>query len=98
MAFDKAPAAAGNNATGNNIPANKKATAYLNFYMPTENGGKRKLGNIGIVLRENNEDEKKLADWLAVDPEARAKLLMSKLIIEFNSAERAEGSGFVLPE
>lgn len=94
--FDKTtPAAAPAN---NGIPANKKAVGYLNFYLPTENGGKRKIGNSGIPLREANANERKLAEWLAQDPEARAALLMGKLILEYNSAEPTEGGAFVLPE
>lgn len=102
MAFNKIPAGAGNGNGNNNgtsgIPANKKAVGYINFYLPTEGGGKRKIGNSGIPLREANANECALAAWLAVDPEARVALLKGKLIVEYNSAEPAEGSAFDLPE
>ena len=98
MAFDKTPAAAGNANNNNGIPANKKAIGFLNFYLPTEGGGKRKIGNTGIPLRETNANERALAEWLAVDPEVRAALLKDKLIVEYNSAEPAEGGGFMLPD
>lgn len=99
MAFDKTPAAAGtnNNNNINGIPANKKAIGFLNFYLPTEGGGKRKIGNTGIPLREANANERALAEWLAVDPEARTALMKGTLIVEYNSAEPAEGGGFMLP-
>lgn len=97
MAFDKTPAAAGNT-NNNGIPANKKAVGFLNFYLPTENGGKRKIGAAGIALREANANEAKLAEWLGADPEARIQLLLKTLIVEYNTVEPAEGAGFVLPE
>lgn len=100
MAFISTPTGAGNNNNNDNtgIPANKKAIGFLNLYLPTEGGGKRKIGNTGIPLREANVNERKLAEWLAVDPEARIKLLLKQLIVEYNSAEPAEGGGFVLPD
>jgi len=98
MAFDKNPAAGNTNNNNNSgIPANKKAAGFLNFYMPTDNGGKRKIGTTGIPLREANDNERNLAEWLAVDPEARVKLLLKTMIVEYNSVEPVEGGGFALP-
>lgn len=96
MAFKTENNSSNNSNSG--IPANKKAVGFLNFYLPTEGGGRRKVGVTGIPLREANANEKNLADWLAVDPEARAEILLSKLIVEYNSAEPAEGGGFDLPD
>lgn len=94
--FDKAPTNTAPASNTSGIPANKKATAFLNFYLPTEGGGRRKIGVSGIPLRESNANEKSLAEWIAVDPEARCAILLSKLIVEYNSAEPAEGGGFDL--
>jgi hypothetical protein len=66
---------------------------YLNLYLPTEDGGKRKLGAIG--LRLSNENEAKLLQWLEENPENVEKL-MAMLILEYNSAKPTAGTGFLL--
>jgi hypothetical protein len=91
MAFNR-PAAA---ARSNNIPANKKAVGYLNFYLPKKDGGRRKLG--AITLREAYANEATLADWLMADPE-RIKVLLAQLQVEYNPAVSDESAGFDLPE
>lgn len=95
MAFDKAPS--GTNNASNGIPANKKAIGFLNFYMPTEGGGRKKIGVTGIPLRESNANEKRLAEWLAEDPEARIQILLKTMIVDYTSVEPKEGSDFALP-
>lgn len=78
------------------IPANKKAAGFINLYLPTKSGGKRKLGT--IILREAYANEATLAEWLSVDPVARAEKILSQLILDYNDSTPDESSAFALPE
>lgn len=83
MAFQRdtsasAPTAPRGRATGGDF---EKAIGFLNFYVPTQGGQRRKLGT--IPLRESKAIEKQIADFLAAD-EANAEKLQTKLIIDFN--------------
>jgi hypothetical protein len=69
---------------------NWKATGFLNFYLPTQDGKRRKLGSIPL-----KQSEKDLLAWLTEDP-SRVKIIMSKLILEYQAAEQAAGTGFDL--
>lgn len=94
--FDKNPTATKPNARGNKDDAT--ALGFINIYLPYENGqGRRKLGY--IPLMNNNVDETKMAEWLLNDPSGKKiAYVLSKMQLEFNSAVRAEGTGFALPE
>jgi hypothetical protein len=72
---------------------NWKAQGFLNLYLPTQDGKRRKLGS--IPLKESKESEKHLLAWLNEDP-SRVAVIMSKLILEYQAAEQAAGSGFDL--
>jgi hypothetical protein len=83
-------------ANDNNTRANDeswKAQGFINLYLPTADGGKKKLG--AIPLRKANPNEAKLAKWLEEDIE-RVHHLLSKVIMEYNSAEPKAGSEFDL--
>ena len=82
-----------------NIPDNKKAVGFLNFFLPNKgtNSGRTKLG--AIPLRELNGREVQLAQWLTEDPTqtaARLEVILGKLEIEYNSATPDEAAAFDL--
>lgn len=68
-----------------------KAAGFLNLYLPTADGGRRKLG--AIPLREKNVNEKKLFEALKAD-ESLVEAILGKLEIEFRTAEATAGSAF----
>ena len=71
-----------------------KAAGFVNLYLPSTEGGKRKkLG--AIPLRANKPSEAALLEWLKKDPANAAKLL-SKLDIDFQSVEASAAIGFAL--
>lgn len=77
-------------------PANDswKAQGFLNLYLPSKDGGKRKkLG--AIPLKEAKTSEKALLAWLNEDP-ANAQKILAKLEIEYQSATPADTAGFAL--
>lgn len=88
MAFNSNTAA-----RSNNIPDAQKAVSYINLYLPNQGGGKRKLG--AVVLRAGYPNEVTLSDWLQADPK-NVEHLLSKLIIEVNSATPSADSQFDL--
>jgi hypothetical protein len=90
MAFNRNSNAARNESTSND---SWKAAGFLNFYLPTAEGGRRKLG--AISLREKNANEKKLFEALKADPDL-VSVIMNKLECEFRTAEASEGSAFDL--
>lgn len=81
---------------------NWKAAAFINFYLPSQDGGRTKLG--ALPLRPGDKKEKVLIDWLMgpnVTDEQRAKRMqkiMDDMVFEFRSAEPAEGRAFALSE
>lgn len=84
------------NAQRNEQPQNDswKAQGFLNFYLPSKDGGKRKkLG--AIPLKEAKANEKHLLAWLNEDP-TRVAHILAKLEIEFQSAVASDASGFDL--
>lgn len=93
MAFNRGNTArnSNNNAQGQN--ESWKAQGFLNLYLPTANGGRRKLG--AIPLKEAKSNERQMLEWLKEDP-TRVETILSKLEIEFRTAESDEGSGFDL--
>lgn len=72
---------------------NWKAQGFLNLYLPSKNGGRKKLG--AIPLKESRTNEKQLLAWLNEDP-SRVQHILSKLEIEFQSALPADSAGFDL--
>lgn len=76
-----------------NANENWKAQGFINLYLPTKGGKRRKLG--AVALREAKDNEKALYDWLNADPENVSKLA-SKLIVEFQTASITEGAAFDL--
>lgn len=90
MAFNS-----GNTASASSTPANDnwKAQGFLNLSLPSQDGGKVKLG--AIPLKASNPREKALIEWLTEDP-TRVEAILSKLIIEYRSAEPKAGSSFDL--
>jgi hypothetical protein len=90
-----------NKNTGNNVNNNDaqgkddswKAQGFLNLYLPSKDGKERKLG--AIPLRMSNANEAPLIKWLEEDPE-RVQVILNKLIMSYQSATPAEGTGFDL--
>lgn len=82
--------------TGNTDSSNEgwKAQGFLNLYLPSKDGKKRKLG--AIPLKESKPSEKALLVWLNEDPTRVAKILAS-LQMEYQSAVPNEATGFDLP-
>ncbi len=70
-----------------------KAQGFLNFYLPADNGTKIKLGFIG--LKESNENQKLLMDWLAADPKNVAEM-MTKITVDYQSASQVGKPKFSL--
>lgn len=70
-----------------------KAQGFLNLYLPSKDGKRKKLG--AIPLKESKASEKALLTWLNEDP-SRVAAIMAKLEIEYQSATPADGSGFAL--
>lgn len=94
MAFRTNTAATQNNNAA--APANDswKASGFVNFYLPSTDGGKRKKFG-AIPLRDSKPAEAALLEWLKKDPANAAKLL-SKLEIDFQSVEASAAIGFAL--
>ena len=73
---------------------NWKADGFINLYLPSTDGGKRKkLG--AIPLRANKPSEAALLEWLKKDENYVDKLL-SKLELDFQSVEASAAIGFAL--
>lgn len=88
MAFNTASAPAATNSNDS-----WKAQGFLNFYLPSKDGGRRKLG--AIPLKESKVNEKTLLAWLNEDP-TRVQVLLNKIELEYQPAQQAEGTGFDL--
>lgn len=70
-----------------------KADAFLNFYIPSKDGGQKKLG--AIPLKMSRANEKQLIEWLQADPENVQKLV-NKIQLNFQSATPSDTNGFDL--
>lgn len=91
MAFRTNTAAA---QTNDNNQESWKAAGFVNLYLPSTDGGKRKkLG--AIPLRANKPSEAALLEWLKKDANNVEKLL-SKLELDFQSVEASAAIGFAL--
>ena len=77
----------------NTANENWKSQGFINLYLPSKGGKRRKLGAIG--LKESKASEKQLLDWLNENPD-NVKMLSSKLIVEFQSTATAEANPFDL--
>ncbi len=84
-----------NNSNNEGRPTADKAQGFINIYLPTVGGKRRKL--VGIPLRDANVNEGKLRQWIEEDS-TRAQKLASRMIIEYQSAEPSEDSGFDLSD
>lgn len=92
MAFNRnSSAARSSDATEN---TSWKAQGFLNFYLPSKDGGRRKLA--GIPLKDTKANEKTLREWLEQDPEKNLRTFMNKLEVEYQPATQSEGSTFDL--
>ena len=78
MAFNTNPAAA-----PQAVPAFEKASGFINIYLPSKDGKRRKVG--AIALRASKANEKQMLDFLDEDEGNIAKLA-AKLIVEYQSA------------
>ena len=103
MGFNTATATAPKNnrrAAASAAPAQdgdyEQAIGFINLYLPTKGGGRRKLG--AVALKASNVNEKTLCDWLAADPEANAAKILAAMQIEFRTSEPDPQSAFALPE
>jgi hypothetical protein len=94
MAFNTV-AAVQNSATAavNAATDNWKAQGFINLYLPSKDGKRRKLG--AIPLKVAKAAEKELIAYLEAD-EANIENLASKLIVEYQSASGNDSHGFDL--
>jgi hypothetical protein len=78
-------------------PSNEswKAQGFLNLYLPTKNGTRRKLGS--IPLKEARPSEATLLAWLNEDP-SRVATILERLEMDYQPAAGREDNGFDLPE
>ena len=72
-----------------------KAQAFINLYLPTKEGGRRKLGT--IALKDSRPNEKALIEYLQKG-DAALKNLANKVEFNFQMAEGSEANGFDLGE
>jgi hypothetical protein len=77
--------------TGNNTSG--KTNGYINLYLRTKGGGKKKVGFLSLT--DTNEDQADLRKWLEADA-GNIALFASKLIIEYNSAVKKDEHKFDL--
>lgn len=71
-----------------------KSQAFINFWLPAVNGGRRKLGS--IPLKESKPAEKQLIDYLRQHPDSLTEIL-NGMEVDFQLADDVENSGFLLP-
>lgn len=90
MAFNTSAAPAAAPSTNSNW---EKAAGFINFYLPSRDGKRRKLGAIALKLSKANE--KALVEFLEADP-ANVTAMVSKLIVEYQSAKQSEAHAFDL--
>lgn len=91
MAFTSSAAAQSSTAQNDSW----KAQGFLNLYLPSKDGkgGRRKLG--AIPLKDSKPAEKQLLTWLNEDP-TRVSVIMSKLVMEYQSAMAGDAAAFDL--
>lgn len=91
MAFASSSAAQSSSTNASN--ESWKAQGFLNFYLPSKNGQRRKLG--AIPLKEAKISEKQLLAWLNEDP-SRVTQILAKLELEYQSAAANDEHAFDL--
>lgn len=93
MAFNKQT-----NKSSSSNEDTSKAVGFINLWLPSKDGSKRKVGS--IALRGNKEQEVSLAEYLGTgtEEEQAAKLanFKNKLMVDFQSSTPSEGSAFDL--
>lgn len=70
-----------------------KATAFLNIYVPSQDGGRKKIGF--IALKESRNTDRQLIDFLSADP-GNLEKLTQRLELEFNLADGDDSNGLAL--
>lgn len=65
----------------------EKAGGFINIYLPSKDGKRRKLG--AIPLKASKATEKQLMDFLEED-EGNVQKMIAKLIVEYQSAAVTE--------
>lgn len=83
------------NSTGNtgNNNGRKQAQGFINIYLPTKGGGKKKVGFLSLY--DDNGDQADLRKWLEADS-GNISIFNSKMIVEYNSAEKKDEHKFDL--
>jgi hypothetical protein len=71
-----------------------KSDAFINIFLPTADGGKKKLGSIGLKL--SKPAEAKLIKYLQEDP-SRVVALLQHAEVDFRMADGSDSEGFALP-
>ena len=69
--------------------------AFVNISLPTADGGKRKIGSVGLKLRK--AAEKELIEYLQADP-SRVASLFSHASFDFQLVDGSTSSGFAFPD
>lgn len=81
----------------NNGPQKGKADRFLNFDIPTGDGGSIKLAYAALKMEDPNH--KQLIEWLDQNPEANAKTLAENLVVTYRSAIKKERNiAFINPQ
>lgn len=78
---------------GNNRGNFEPAVGFLNFYLPSRDGQRVKLG--AIPLKASKEREKALVDALIANPALTAQIV-AKLEVDFQPVTTGEGNFFDL--
>jgi len=68
---------------------NWKSDAFLNIYMPTRQGNRRKVGSIGLKL--NKPMDKQLLDYLSDAGEDGLAALKERIELDFQRADGHNG-------
>ena len=90
MAFNRFNAAAPAPSAAIAVPGNwERAKGFLNIYLPSKDGKRRKVG--AIALRESKLIENQILGFLEAD-EGNLEKLVAKLIFEYQSASANEGT------
>jgi hypothetical protein len=79
-----------------NMPQRERwqSDAFINIFLPTPDGGKRKLGSIGLKVTKPAEAQ--LIQYLSEDP-TRIVALMAHAEVDFRMADGSDSTGFALP-
>ena len=89
MAFNKSSSAPAS-APAIAVPGNwERAKGFLNIYLPSKDGKRRKVG--AIALRESKLVENQILGFLEAD-EGNLEKLVGKLIFEYQSTAANEGT------